>query len=286
MRLPRLPAPMDSDVSAALAAVRRYTDLVPDLALVLGSGLGALADEVEDAVVVPTGEIPGYPVSTVAGHAGRLVFGRLAGRPVVVVQGRVHVYEGYGARAVGFPVRLAHALGARGLVLTNAAGGIHPDFGPGTLMLLTDHLNLTSVSPLTGPVGPGETRFPDLSDPYARAWRDQALAVAARLEIPLREGVYAFTTGPSYETPAEIRYFARAGGDAVGMSTVPETIQAAALGMPVLGISTITNAAAGLSADKLDHNDVLEVGRQVRERLSELARAIVAEADLGPAGAG
>ncbi|HEX8386781.1 MAG TPA: purine-nucleoside phosphorylase [Rubricoccaceae bacterium] len=268
---------MAPDVSAALAAIRRHTDLVPDLALVLGSGLGALADEVEEAVVVPTSEVPGYPVSTVAGHAGRLVFGRLAGRPVVVVQGRVHVYEGYGPRAVGFPVRLAHALGARGLVLTNAAGGINPAFGPGTLMLITDHLNLTSVSPLTGPVGPGETRFPDLSDPYARAWRDRALAAAARLQVPLREGVYAFTTGPSYETPAEIRYFARAGGDAVGMSTVPETIQAAALGMPVLGISTITNAAAGLSAEKLDHDDVLAVGLGVRERLSELVRAVVSE---------
>ena len=268
---------MPSDVSDALAAIRRHTDLVPDLALVLGSGLGALADEVEDAVVVPTAEVPGYPVSTGAGHAGRLVFGRLAGRPVVVVQGRVHVYEGYGPRAVGFPVRLAHALGARGLVLTNAAGGINPAYGPGTLMLITDHLNLTSVSPLTGPVGPGETRFPDLSDPYLATWRASALAAAARLRIPLREGVYAFTTGPSYETPAEIRYFARAGGDAVGMSTVPETIQAAALGLPVLGISTITNAAAGLSTEKLDHDDVLEVGRQVRERLSELVRAIVAE---------
>ena len=263
-------------LSDALAAIRRHTDLVPDLALVLGSGLGALADEVEDAVAIPTADVPGYPVSTVAGHAGRLVFGRLAGRPVVVVQGRVHVYEGYEPRAVGFPVRLAHALGARGLVLTNAAGGIRPEFGPGTLMLITDHLNLTSVSPLTGPVGEGETRFPDLSDPYLRAWREQTLATAARLGIALQQGVYAFTAGPSYETPAEIRYFRTAGGDAVGMSTVPETIQAAALGLPVLGISTITNAAAGLSSAALDHNDVLEVGRQVRERLSELVRAVVA----------
>ena len=261
----------------ALAAIRRHTDLVPELALVLGSGLGALADEVEDAVVVPTADLPGYPVSTVAGHAGRLVFGRLAGRPVVVVQGRVHVYEGYGARAVGFPVRLAHALGARGIVLTNAAGGINAAFPPGTLMLITDHLNLTSVSPLSGPVGPGETRFPDLSDPYAAPWRARALTAAARLGVPLEQGVYAFTTGPSYETPAEIRYFRSAGGDAVGMSTVPETIQAAALGMFVLGLSTITNAAAGMSGEALDHGDVLAVGQQVRERLSALVRAIVAE---------
>ena len=261
----------------ALAAIRRHTDLVPDLALVLGSGLGALADEVEDAVVVPTADVPGYPVSTVAGHAGRLVFGRLGGQPVLVVQGRVHVYEGYGARAVGFPVRLAHALGARGIVLTNAAGGINAAFAPGTLMLITDHLNLTSVSPLSGPVGDGETRFPDLSDPYSAAWRARALAAAARVGVPLAQGVYAFTSGPSYETPAEIRYFRMAGGDAVGMSTVPEAIQAAALGMPVLGLSTITNAAAGMSSEALDHDDVLAVGQQVRERLSALVRAIVAE---------
>ena len=263
----------------ALAAIRRHTDLVPDLALVLGSGLGALADEVEDATVISTADVPGYPVSTVAGHAGRLVLGRLAGRPVVVVQGRVHVYEGYGARAVGFPVRLAHALGARGLVLTNAAGGINPAFAPGTLMLITDHLNMTSVSPLTGPVGEGETRFPDMSDPYLRPWREQTLASAERLGVPLEQGVYAFTTGPSYETPAEIRHFAHAGGDAVGMSTVPETIQAAALGLPVLGLSTITNAAAGLTGERLDHADVLAVGQQVRERLSALVRA-VAEAGV------
>ena len=261
----------------ALAALRQHTDLVPELALVLGSGLGALADEVEDAVTVSTADVPGYPVSTVAGHAGRLVFGRLAGRPVVVVQGRVHVYEGYPPRAVGFPVRLAHALGARGIVLTNAAGGINAAFGPGTLMLITDHLNLSSVSPLTGPVGAGETRFPDMSDPYAAPWRARALAVAERLGIPLKQGTYAFTTGPSYETPAEIRYFRSAGGDAVCMSTVPDAIQAAALGMPVLGISTITNAAAGMSGEALDHNDVLAVGQRVRESLSALVRGIVAE---------
>ena len=259
----------------ALAAIRRHTDLVPELALVLGSGLGALADEVDGAVAVATADIPGYPASTVAGHAGRLVFGHLAGRPVVVVQGRVHVYEGYSGRAVGFPVRLVHALGARGLVLTNAAGGIRPGFTPGTLMLITDHLNTTSVSPLTGSPGEGETRFPDMSDPYLASWRARTLAAAERLGIPLQQGVYTFTTGPSYETPAEIRAFAHAGGDAVGMSTVPEAIQAAALGMPVLGISTITNAAAGLSDERLDHADVLAVGQQVRAQLSELVRAIV-----------
>ena len=270
-------------LAAAVAAVRQHTDLVPDLALILGSGLGALADEVTDAVTIATADVPGYPHSTVPGHAGRLVLGQLAGRPVLVVQGRVHLYEGHSAREVVFPVRLAHALGAKGLILTNAAGGIHPAFGPGTLMLITDHINLAGASPLTGPVGPGETRFPDMSNPYDKAWREAAARVALEARIPYREGVYVWTSGPSYETPAEIRFFAGAGADAVGMSTVPEAIQAAALGLPVLGISTITNAAAGLSAEALDHNDVLAVGQQVRERLAAWVRAIVAETGPGRA---
>lgn len=260
----------------AVAALRRHTDLVPDIALILGSGLGALADEVDDPTVVATSDIPGYPASTVQGHAGRLVFGHLAGRPVVVVQGRVHLYEGHSPRDVAFPVRLVHALGARGLILTNAAGGIHPEFSPGTLMLITDHINLSGASPLTGPTGPGETRFPDLSDPYKKEWREAAGNIAVTLGIPYREGVYVWTAGPSYETPAEIRFFSRVGADAVGMSTVPETIQAAALGLPVLGISTITNSAAGLSASPLNHEEVLAVGQQVREQLAAWVRAIVA----------
>ena len=261
----------------AVAAVRDQTDLVPELALVLGSGLGALADDVEDAVVISTADVPHYPRSTVQGHAGRLVFGTLEGRPVMVVQGRVHAYEGHPLRALGFPVRLAHALGAQGLVLTNAAGGINPAFGPGTLMLISDHLNLSFLSPLSGPVGEGEERFPDLSGPYSESWREQARNIAVTRKIPYREGVYVWTSGPSYETPAEIRYFARAGADAVGMSTVPEAIQAAALGLPVLGISTITNPAAGLQDAPLDHADVLEVGRTVRDRLAAWVRGIVAE---------
>lgn len=264
-------------IADAVAAVRRHTDLVPEVALILGSGLGALADEVDGAVAIPTSDVPGYPASTVQGHAGRLVLGHLAGRPVLVVQGRVHLYEGHDPRDVAFPVRLAHALGARHLLLTNAAGGIHPDFAPGTLMLITDHLNLAGVSPLTGPTGEGETRFPDMSDPYDRAWRARAAALALEHRIPFREGVYVWTAGPSYETPAEIRFFGRIGADAVGMSTVPETIQAAALGMKVLGISTITNPAAGLAASPLNHEEVLEVGQQVRERLSAWVRAIVAD---------
>lgn len=267
-------------LAEAVAAVRAHTDARPEIALVLGSGLGALADEVEDATVISTSAIPHYPASTVAGHAGRLVAGTLAGRPVLMVQGRVHLYEGHDAREVTFPVRLAHALGARGIVLTNAAGGINPAFRPGTLMLITDHLNLAFANPLAGPVGEGEARFPDLSNPYDESWREAARNIAVTRGISYREGTYVWTSGPSYETPAEIRFFARAGADAVGMSTVPEAIQAAALGLPVLGISTITNPAAGLDSQPLDHADVLEVGRQVRDRLATWVRAIVAETSL------
>ena len=278
--MPFDPADDARQTAEAVAAVRAHANLVPEIALVLGSGLGALADEVEDAVALSTADVPHYPRSTVEGHAGRLVLGTMAGRPVLVVQGRVHGYEGHDARALGFPVRLAHALGARGLVLTNAAGGIHPAFGPGTLMLIADHVNLAFASPLAGPVGAGEARFPDLSNPYDEAWREQARNIALTLGIPYREGTYVWTAGPSYETPAEIRFFARAGADAVGMSTVPEAVQAAALGLSVLGISTITNPAAGLDAAPLDHADVLEVGARVRDRLATWVRAIVAESTL------
>ncbi|MEM1055584.1 MAG: purine-nucleoside phosphorylase [Bacteroidota bacterium] len=274
------PAEDTRQLDEAVAAVRAHTDLVPDLALVLGSGLGALADDVEDAVILPTSEIPHYPASTVEGHAGRLVLGHLGGRPVLVIQGRVHFYEGHSPRAVTFPVRLAHRLGAKGLLLTNAAGGINRHFEPGTLMLITDHLNLAFASPLSGKLPEAEVRFPDLSNPYDEQWRKQAGNIALTHEIPYREGVYVWTAGPSYETPAEIRFFERAGADAVGMSTVPEALQAAALGMPTLGISTITNLAAGLQGRPLDHSEVMEVGRMVRDRLATWVRAIVAEAAL------
>ena len=277
---PFSPAQDVAHVREAVAAVRAQFDVVPEVALVLGSGLGALADDVEDAIVIPTADVPHYPRSTVAGHAGRLVLGRLAGRSVLVVQGRVHLYEGHPPRDVAFPVRLAVALGARGLVLTNAAGGVNPAFGPGMLMLIADHLNLAFASPLAGPPAEGEGRFPNLSNPYDESWREQARNIALTNQIPYREGVYAWVSGPSYETPAEIRYIARAGADAVGMSTVPEAVQAAALGLPVLGISTITNPAAGLQDQPLDHADVLEVGRQVRDRLATWVRAIVAETEL------
>ncbi len=256
--------------------MRTHTDIHPELALVLGSGLGALADEVEDAVVIPTDELPGYPQSTVKGHAGKLVFGTLEGRKVLFIQGRVHLYEGHHPRTLGVAVRLAHALGARHLILTNAAGGLNPDWKPGTLMLITDHINLAMRSPLTGPVEDGEVRFPDMSSPYDPEWSAQAEKLALHRNLLVRRGVYLWTAGPSYETPAEINFFRQIGADAVGMSTVPEAIQAAALGMKVLGISTITNLAAGLQGKSLNHEEVLEVGNEVREHLGDWIRALVA----------
>jgi len=264
------------NISAMTAAVREHTDMQPEFALVLGSGLGALADEVDDPVVIPTSDLPEYPQSTVEGHAGRLVFGKLEGRCVLFIQGRAHLYEGHHPRALGVPVRLAHTLGARNLILTNAAGGLNPEWKPGTLMLITDHINMAMTSPLTGPVAPGEVRFPDMSSPYDREWTARAESLAVNRNLLVRRGVYLWTAGPSYETPAEINFFRRIRADAVGMSTVPEAIQAAALGMKVLGISTITNLAAGLQGTSLNHEEVLEVGKDVREHLVAWIRAIVA----------
>jgi len=269
--------PYPFDLAAAVAAVRQRTDAHPEIVLILGSGLGALAEEAEGTVAVSTEEVPGYPASTVQGHAGRLVFGRLEGREVLFVQGRVHFYEGHPAASLTVPVRLAHALGARRMLVTNAAGGLDPAWPPGTLMLITDHINHAFASPLAGPPRAGEPRWPDLHAPYDPEWTDRAERLALERGIAVKRGVYLWTTGPSYETPAEIRAFRRIGADAVGMSTVPEVVQAAALGMRTLGISAITNLAAGLSLERLDHDDVLEVGRQVRGRFAALVRAIVAD---------
>ena len=270
--------PIESaDVERAVAVVQEHTVSTPEMALVLGSGLGALAEAAEETVAISAADLPGYPRSTVAGHEGRLVFGRLGGRNVVFVQGRVHLYEGLPARAVTFPIRLVHALGARRLLLTNAAGGINRHFEPGTLMFIEDHINMAFASPLAGPNVDGGPRFPDMSAPYDPAWLARAEAVALDQGIAMQRGVYLWTRGPSYETPAEIRFFQRLGADAVGMSTVPETIQARYLGMKVLGISTITNLAAGLSTEPLDHAEVLAVGRRVRAALQRLVHAVVME---------
>ncbi len=262
-------------VSEAVRFVRSAGGEAPEIALILGSGLGALADAVGDASVLDTAGIPGYPRGAVEGHLGRLVFGILEGKKVMVVQGRVHVYEGHSAYAVAFPIRLAYALGARRLLVTNAAGGINRSFAPGTLMFITDHINWTFENPRIGQnLRPPAHVHPVFYDPE---WIERAEQVAAAAGIRTRRGVYLWTKGPGYETKAEIRAFTRMGADAVGMSTVPEVIQASVLGMKVLGISTITNPAAGLGAEPLVHEDVLAVGKRMRGDLERLIRGIVAQ---------
>lgn len=267
---------MTDPVAAATDYLADRLGRRPEIALILGSGLGDLADQVDEAVAIPYADIPGFAPSTVVGHRGRLVAGRLEGRDVIVFQGRYHAYEGHPPEALGVPVRAASALGARTLVVTCAAGGINRAFGPGTLMLLSDHINLMGRNPLVGPVRDGEVRFPDLSRAYDPALRALAFDAAAREEIELVEGVYAAVLGPSYETPAEIRMLERLGADAVGMSTVPEVVVARAAGLRVLGIALVTNAAAGLTDQVLDHAEVVAAGAAAAERFQRLVRRTLA----------
>jgi purine-nucleoside phosphorylase len=260
---------------AAQAVGRRLGALRPRVAIVLGSGLGFLADEVGDAVRIPYAEIPGFPQPGVAGHKGELVAGTLEGIPVLVQSGRFHLYEGHPASTAALPVRVFSLLGVGVLVVTNAAGGVRATFRPGTLMLIADHINFMFRNPLIGPVLEGEERFPDMSNAYDLELRVQAREVARQLRISLEEGVYVGLLGPSYETPAEIRMLQRLGVDAVGMSTVPEVIVARARGMRCVGFSTITNPAAGLSTEPLSHEDVLRVGKAVGDSLGRLVKGLV-----------
>ncbi|HXV91192.1 MAG TPA: purine-nucleoside phosphorylase [Gemmatimonadales bacterium] len=260
--------------SAADAVESRLGGFRPRVAIVLGSGLGFLADAVEDAVRIPYREIPGFPEPGVAGHKGELVAGRLEGVPVIAQSGRFHLYEGHPAEVAARPVRVFAALGARTLILTNAAGGLRSTFRPGTLMLIADHINLTGRNPLIGPVVDGDERFPDMSGPYDAGLRRLAREAALAHQVPLEEGVYCALLGPSYETPAEIRMLHRLGADAVGMSTVPEVIAARARGLACLGFSTITNAAAGMGPP-LSHAEVLVVGRQVADQLAAVIRGVL-----------
>jgi purine-nucleoside phosphorylase len=249
---------------------------VPEIAVVLGTGLGAFAEELKDSVVIPYGDIPNFPRSTAIGHAGRLVIGKIGDLTVAVMQGRVHQYEGYSSREAGFPVRVLGRFGVKSLVLTNAAGGINSGYREGALVLLSDHINLQGDNPLNGPnderLG---KRFPDMSEAYSRAYRRLALDAAGELGIELKEGVYAALTGPSYETPAEIRYLRTIGADLVGMSTVPEAIVARHMGIGVLAISCVTNMAAGLAAGEINHDEVLKAGERVRGTLLALLTAVL-----------
>jgi len=260
----------------AVAFLESRTAARPRVAVVLGSGLGAFANELHDRTEIPYAEIPGWPCSTAIGHAGKLVFGKLQNLDVAVMAGRVHLYEGYTPAQVTFGVRVLGSLGVRSIVFTNAAGGINLELERGGLVLISDHINLQGSNPLAGPnddsLGP---RFPDMSEAWSRSLRTLAHEVAAELGIRLAEGVYAALLGPSYETPAEIRYLRTIGADLVGMSTVPEAIVANHMGMRVLGISCVTNMAAGILPQKISHAEVLETGEMVRGTLVKLLKALL-----------
>ena len=248
----------------------------PEIAVVLGSGLGAFAEELQDSVIIPYSDIPNFPRSTAVGHAGRLVVGKIGDLTVAAMQGRVHQYEGYSSREAAFPVRVLGRVGVKSMVLTNAAGGINSAYGQGALVVLSDHINLQGSNPLNGPnderFGP---RFPDMSEAYRRSYRRLAQDVARDLGIDLKEGVYAALSGPSYETPAEIRYLRTIGADLVGMSTVPEVIVARHMGINVLAISCVTNMAAGMAEGEINHEEVLEIGLRVRETFLALLSAVL-----------
>ena len=252
------------------------TKLRPKIALVLGSGLGGFADELMDATRIPYQKIPDFPRSTAIGHAGLLVIGKAEGIAVAAMQGRVHLYEGYSAREVGFAMRVFGRMGMRSAILTNAAGGINSEFKQGALVVIRDHINLQGANPLTGLNDERfGLRFPDMTQAYWRSYREIALAEAKRLGIEAHEGVYAALPGPSYETPAEIRYLRTIGADLVGMSTVPEVIVARHMGIRVLGISCVTNMAAGILDRPLDHSEVLETGERVKGQFIALLRAVI-----------
>lgn len=263
-------------VQEAAGAIFARTSLQPKVAVVLGSGLGDFANELKRATVIAYGEIPHFPVSTAVGHAGNLVIGAFEEMPLAVMQGRVHYYEGDSLAAAAFPMRVLHQCGIRSVVLTNAAGGINPVYGRGALVVIRDHINLMGGSPLTGQnderFGP---RFPDMTYAYDREYRKIAAEEAKELGITLHEGIYAAMHGPSYETPAEIQMLARMGADLVGMSTVPEVIVARHMGVRVLAISCVTNMAAGLSGEAIDHEEVLETGQRVKGTFLRLLRSVL-----------
>lgn len=276
----------DGAVAEAARTIRaRIGDRPPAMALVLGSGLGELVRRMDERIDVPFADLPGFPASTVAGHAGRIVAGSLAGVFVVAFAGRFHLYEGHDAATAALPARIAHALGADTLFVSNAAGGVRRTFRGGDLMLIRDHINLMWRNPLVGPVRDGETRFPDMSDPYDPGLLETLRAAAAAVGVPVVEGVYAALLGPSYETPAEVRMLERMGADAVGMSTVPEVIAARALGLRVAGMSCISNPAAGLSATPLSHDEVLEVTGRVKEAFERVVVEFVGRVAQGGKGA-
>ena len=267
---------LENKINAAARYILSQVSLRPAVGMVLGSGLGDFADTLEDSVRIPYSQIPNFPVPTIAGHAGALVFGKKQGQDVVVLQGRIHYYEGLSQREITLPIRVLAAIGVKKLVLTNACGGVNLSFTPGDLMLISDHINYSGSNPLIGAnldtFGP---RFPDCSDIYTARLRKIIREKAADAGIALREGVYAMYSGPNYETPAEIRMFRILGADTVGMSTVPEALVAAHCGMDVIGISCITNMAAGILPRKLSHAEVTEVAAQVHDKFQRLLELVL-----------
>jgi purine-nucleoside phosphorylase len=264
------------NAEAAAQFIFLKTKLRPKIALVLGSGLGAFADEFETPIKIPYAEIPNFPRSTAIGHAGQLVIGMVGDVAVAGMQGRVHLYEGYSAKEAAFPIRVFARMGVKAVILTNAAGGIKHEFVQGKLVVIKDHINLQGVTPLTGPNDDRfGVRFPDMTMAYDRRFREMAADAGNRNGAGLYEGVYAALPGPSYETPAEIRYLRAMGADLVGMSTVPEVIAARHSGIRVLGISCVTNAAAGILDQPLDHKEVMETGERIRVQFIALLKIVI-----------
>ena len=266
---------MNADLNDTVNYIKQQTQIKPSIGVILGSGLGSFADTLESSDRIPTEKIPHYPKSTVAGHKGNLVFGHSQGVPVLAVQGRTHFYEGYPIDKVTYIVRIMQALEIKLLIVTNAAGGVNPRFVPGDLMLITDHINGMFRNPLIGPVKYGGPRFPDMSDPYASEFFEDIESLALQRNIALRRGVLYTSTGPTYETAAEIKMISKMGGDAASMSTVPEVIAAAQAGIKVVGISCITNMATGISTVPLSHGEVTETANLVRDKFTDLVAAMI-----------
>ncbi|NOX37370.1 MAG: purine-nucleoside phosphorylase [Calditrichaeota bacterium] len=270
---------IDQQLQDSLAYIRRFTQIQPRIGLILGSGLGDFADTLENADKIATSEIPHYPPSTVEGHKGYLVFGTVRGIPVVAVQGRTHFYEGHRIDQVAYVVRIMDLMGVKKLIVTNAAGGVNPYFQPGDLMIIVDHINFLFRNPLRGPVVPPEPRFPDMYANYHPPYIELLESIGLELGIPLKKGVLFVSTGPSYETAAEVRMVRRLGGDAVSMSTVPEVLVARARGMKVAGISCITNLATGISATPLSHDEVTQIANRVKNTFQKLVRELILRMD-------
>ncbi|MFT8322314.1 MAG: purine-nucleoside phosphorylase [Bacillus sp. (in: firmicutes)] len=263
-------------IKQAADFLKEKNNKLPKIGLILGSGLGVLAEEIENAVKIPYSEIPEFPVSTVEGHAGQLVFGSIFGIDVVAMQGRFHFYEGYSFDKVTFPVRVMKELGVETLIVTNAAGGVNESYAPGNLMLISDHINNMGTNPLIGPNDANlGVRFPDLSEAYCKELRKTAKEVADKIGLAIQEGVYVGNTGPSYETPAEVKMLRIVGGDAVGMSTVPEVIVARHAGIKVLGISCISNMAAGILDQPLNHEEVIETTEKVKNDFLRYVKELI-----------